>query len=117
MLHDENDIPNIRNIGIVIITFDVNPLTAGLGRISPRHFLNCPYKKPVNLKIWKKYLFLGKCISYHLSLGDFIEKCRFPIVLGAFLGLIKKKGPISPTPDDDISSVFYIEALESSGVG
>jgi hypothetical protein len=29
----------------------INPLTAGLGRIGPRHFLNCPYKKPVNLKI------------------------------------------------------------------
>jgi hypothetical protein len=44
----------------------------------------------VNLKIWKKYVFLGKCISYHLSLGDFFEKCRFPNVLGAFLGLIQK---------------------------
>jgi hypothetical protein len=44
----------------------------------------------VNLKILKKYVFLGKCFSYHLSLGDFIEKCLFPIVLAAFLGLIKK---------------------------
>jgi hypothetical protein len=24
-----------------------NPLTAGIGRISPGLFLNCPYKKPV----------------------------------------------------------------------
>jgi signal recognition particle subunit SEC65 len=29
----------------------LNPLTAGIGRIGPRHFRNCPYKKPVNLKI------------------------------------------------------------------
>jgi hypothetical protein len=65
----------------------------------------------------KKYVFLGKCISYHLSLGDFFEKCRFPSVLGAFLGLIQKSGPIRPVLDDDISSVFYIEALGSSGTG
>jgi hypothetical protein len=44
----------------------------------------------VNLKIKKKYVFLRKCISYHLSLDDFSEKCRFPSGLGAFLGLIKK---------------------------
>jgi hypothetical protein len=31
-----------------------------------------------------------------LSLGDFIEKCRFPSVLGAFLGLIKKIRSDSP---------------------
>jgi hypothetical protein len=41
----------------------------------------------LNSKVHDK---LGKCISYYLSLGDFIEKCRFPIVLGAFLGLIQK---------------------------
>jgi hypothetical protein len=29
----------------------VNPLTAGIGRIGPKHFRNCPYKKPVSLKI------------------------------------------------------------------
>jgi hypothetical protein len=52
-----------------------------------------------------------------LSLGDFFEKCRFPSVLGAFLGLIQKSGPIRPAPDDNISSVFYYEALGSSGVG
>jgi hypothetical protein len=28
-----------------------NPLTAGIGRIGPGHFPNCPYKRPVNLKI------------------------------------------------------------------
>jgi hypothetical protein len=44
----------------------------------------------------KKYVFLGKYISYHLSLGYCFEKSRFHIVLGAFLGLIQK-----------ISSVFY----------
>jgi Reverse transcriptase (RNA-dependent DNA polymerase) len=30
---------------------DINPLTAGIGRIGPGHFRNCPYKTPVNLKI------------------------------------------------------------------
>jgi hypothetical protein len=83
-----------------------NPLTAGIERIGLGHFLNCPYKKPVNLKFEKKYLFLGKCISYHLSLGDFLEKCRFPSVLGAFLGLIQKSGSIRPARDDYISSVI-----------
>jgi hypothetical protein len=83
-----------------------NPLKPGIGRIGPRHFRNCPYKKPVNLKILKKYVFLGKCISYHMSFGDFFEKC-----------LIQKFGPICPTPDDDIPSVFYIVALGSSGIG
>jgi hypothetical protein len=29
----------------------INPLTAGVGRIGLGHFRNCPYKKPVNLKI------------------------------------------------------------------
>jgi hypothetical protein len=52
-----------------------------------------------------------------LSLGDFFEKCRFLSVLGAFLGLIQRIGPIGPAPDDDIPSDFYIEALGSSGVG
>jgi hypothetical protein len=33
-----------------VATF-LNPLTAGIGRIGPGHFRNCPYKKPVNLKI------------------------------------------------------------------
>jgi hypothetical protein len=47
-------------------------------------------QKTCEFKNLKKYVFLGKCISYHLSLGDFFEKCRFPSVLGAFLGLIKK---------------------------
>jgi hypothetical protein len=47
----------------------------------------------------------------------FFEKCRFPIVLGAFLGLIQKSGPIRPAPDDYIFSVFYNEALGSSGTG
>jgi hypothetical protein len=47
----------------------------------------------------------------------FFEKCRFPSVLGAFLGLIQKIWADLPTPDDDIPSVFYIEALGSSGVG
>jgi hypothetical protein len=71
-------------------------LTAGIGRISPGLFLNCPYKKPVILKIWKN-VFLGKWISYHLSLGDCFKKSFFHIVLGAFLGHIQK-----------ISSVFFI---------
>jgi hypothetical protein len=62
--------------------FSFNPLTAGIGRISPGLFLNCPYKKPVILKMWKKYVFLGKCISYHSSLGDCFEKFRFHVVLG-----------------------------------
>jgi hypothetical protein len=45
----------------------------------------------------KKYVFLKKCISYLLSLGDCYKKSSFHIVLGAFLGLIQK-----------ISSVFVI---------
>jgi hypothetical protein len=51
-----------------------------------------------------------------LSLGDFFEKCRFPSVLGAFLGLIQKSGLIRVALDDYIS-VFYIEALGSSRTG
>jgi hypothetical protein len=46
----------------------------------------CQYK---NLK---KYVFLGKCISYQLSLGDFFEKSLFHIDLLAFLGLTQKCG-------------------------
>jgi hypothetical protein len=46
----------------------------------------------------KKYVFLEKCISYHLSLGDFIEKCLFHIDLLTFLGLTTKCGEISPAP-------------------
>jgi hypothetical protein len=80
---------------ILYLFTSVNPLTAGMGQIGPGYFLNCPYKKPVNLKILKKYVFLRKCISYHLSLGDCLEKSCFHVVLGAFLGLIQK-----------ISSVF-----------
>jgi hypothetical protein len=91
---------------ILFYTVPFNPLTAGIGRISPGLFLNCPFKKTCDFKNLKKYVFLGKCISYHLSLGDCFEKSRFHIVLGAFLGLIQK-----------ISSVFYIEALGRSGTG
>jgi hypothetical protein len=38
-------------LGCLGFILDFNPLTAGIGQIGPGLFLNCPYKKPVILKI------------------------------------------------------------------
>jgi hypothetical protein len=69
----------------------LNPLLYGRGVISLAFFKAVPNKNVSVLK-FEKYVFLGKCICYHLSLGDFIEKCLFHTDFLAFLGLTQKCG-------------------------
>jgi hypothetical protein len=67
-----------------------NPLLYGRWVIYPAFFQSCPQQKTCQYKNLKKYVFLGKCVSYHLSLGDFFEKSLVHIALLAFLGLTQK---------------------------
>jgi hypothetical protein len=49
-----------------------------------QRFFKVSLTKTCQFKNVKKYVFLGKFISYHLSLGDFFEKSLFHIDLLAF---------------------------------
>jgi hypothetical protein len=69
----------------------------------------------VAVKILKKYLFLGKCISYHLSLVDFPKKSLFHMFLTAFLGISQISGLICHPPHCWISLVFYFEGMYWGG--
>jgi hypothetical protein len=71
----------------------------------------------VVLKICKKYVFLGKCISYHLSLGDFAQKYLFHMFLTAFLGISQISGLICHPPHCWISLVYYYEGMYWGGGG
>jgi hypothetical protein len=64
-----------------------NPLFHGIWPIGLALFQSGPYtKEEWSKNFLKKYLFHGKCTSYHLSLSDFFEKALFHSVFIAFLG-------------------------------
>jgi hypothetical protein len=94
---------------------EFNPLKGGRGRVSPSFFLSSTYEKRAVVKIRKKYLFLGKCISYHLSLVDFPKKSLFHMFLTAFLGFSQISGLICHPPHCWISLVFYYEGMYWGG--
>jgi hypothetical protein len=58
----------------------------------PSVFSKLSLTQACQFKNLKKYVFLGNCISYQLSSGDFLEKSLFHIDLFAFLGLTQKCG-------------------------